>query len=429
MKLLSAAAVSSLQLSSLLISLSFVASSATAAAAATTTNNKNGMKALLQNARRLEQNNGGNGDDGAAADAAGMTEEEMEAFLVDYSLKFMKCVQNKKIYDVYGAVHYGAVIFRLCPSGSCDDSSGCRSGYADFAVDVGTYVTAFMEDQADNMNWDDGFDVDSFGECTEYLQNDDEDGNEGSGAYVGPGCTEDGTGVKTTVFVDQYCSVQATDDAFKQISEGWSLPYSNGGLVSTECSSCVDYNENGEGQLREMCMELYNNAPYRCEADFDFDHYYYDAMTEIYRYGKDKTGCTSIELMQTSKSFSGGAKATDLIFAFLLLALAAGGFAYYTIWWKKSTYFSIWKPFLIKSAVLWLFALCFLCVSHSFFYFLSHHFHSFFTLQRRNRWKRLAMMRMTMMMKADIKWQTMNQGTRPQHQNLTARWHNGCMYL
>ena len=338
-----AAAMSSLQLSSLFMMglpggdaaaghLATTSVSTTPAASTTAAGgmmSRKGVKSVLRNARRLEQNGNNNGQD--------MDEEEMEAFLMDYSLKFMKCVQDEQIYDADGALHYGAVIFRLCPSGKCDDSSGCRSGYADFAVDVGTYVAAFMEDQADNMNWDDQFDGDNFGQCTEYLQNDDEDGNEGSGAYIAPGCTEDGSGVKMAVFIDQYCSVQATDSAFAQISDGWSLPYSDGGLVSQQCLSCVDYNNN-EGSLREMCMDLYFEAPYRCEADFDFDHYYYDAVTEIYRYGKDQTGCTPIELMQKHKIALGRAKATDLIFAVFLLLISAGGFAYYTIWWRKREY-------------------------------------------------------------------------------------------
>jgi hypothetical protein len=338
MKFVSAAAMSSLHLSSLLM-MGIPFASATATSIAPTAErrlSKKGVRSVLKNARRLEQQQN---DDGNNNNNGGnMNEAEMEAFLMDYSLKFMKCAQDQQMYDADGAVHYGAVIFRLCPSGSCDDSSGCKSGYADFAVDVGTYVAAFMEDQADNMNWDDRFDADSYSECTEYLQNDDEDGNEGSGAYVGPGCTADGTGVKMAVFVDQYCSVQATDSAFAQISDGWSLPYSDGGLVSEKCLSCIDYN-NGQGQLREMCMNLYGEASYRCEADFDFDHYYYDAVTEIYRYGKDKTGCTPIELMQKQKSWGGGsAKATDLIFAVFLLLFSAGGFAYYTIWWRKREY-------------------------------------------------------------------------------------------
>jgi hypothetical protein len=193
-----------------------------------------------------------------------------------------------------------------------------------------------MEDQADNLNWDDKFNADSYGQCTEYLQNDDEDGNEGSGAYIGPGCTEDGSSVKMSVFVDPYCSVQATDSAMAQISDGWTLPYSNGGLVSTKCTRCVDSNNNN--QLRQMCMDLYYEAPYRCEAEWDFSHYYYDTVTEIYRYGKDKTGCTPIELMQKPKSIMGSAKAGDLIFAVFLLLISVGGFAYYTIWWRKREY-------------------------------------------------------------------------------------------
>eukprot|EP00529_Nitzschia_sp_RCC80_P021774 CAMPEP_0113494700 /NCGR_PEP_ID=MMETSP0014_2-20120614/29239_1 /TAXON_ID=2857 /ORGANISM="Nitzschia sp." /LENGTH=388 /DNA_ID=CAMNT_0000388595 /DNA_START=601 /DNA_END=1767 /DNA_ORIENTATION=+ /assembly_acc=CAM_ASM_000159 len=336
MKFIPVAAISSLQIASLLMgaasatsSLSSSSSSSAAVMAGTNTRlSQKGVRSVLKNARRLEQQ----GDD-ANNGQQDMDEAEVEAFLMDYSMKFMTCVQDQEIYDTDGYLHYGAVIIRLCPSGKCDDDKGCKSGYADFAVDVGTYVAAYMEDQADNMNWDDQFDADSYGQCTEYLQNDDEDGNEGSGAYIGPGCTQDGSSVRMAVFVDQYCSTPATESAFAQISDGWTLPYSDGGLVSTECTPCTDYNN--ADQLREMCMDLYYEAPYRCEDDFDFSHYYYDSVTEIYRYGKDKTGCTPIELMQKQKNTLGGAKAADLIFAIFLLLVAVGGFAYYTIWWRK----------------------------------------------------------------------------------------------
>mmetsp|Transcript_8932 Transcript_8932/g.14327 ORF Transcript_8932/g.14327 Transcript_8932/m.14327 type:complete len:381 (-) Transcript_8932:267-1409(-) len=274
------------------------------------------MKKILAKARKLEENNNGDAD-----------QAEMEGFLVDYSLKFMKCIPDQVLTDADYNDHFGVVVFRLCPSNSCSDEEGCTSGYADFAVDVGTYVEAFMEDQQDNMNWDDKFDGEMFGQCVEY----EDDDNGETGYYIGPGCTEDGTGVRMAVFEDKYC-YQVSETSFETISNGWSLPYTEGGVVSTKCLACMD----NDGAVRDMCLDLYDVSPYRCETDFDFDHYYYDNNFEIYRYGKDKTGCTKIEVMQsTKKKAAHGAVWQDLIISVMLLITAAGGFALYTVWWRK----------------------------------------------------------------------------------------------
>jgi hypothetical protein len=84
-----------------------------------------------------------------------------------------------------------------------------------------------------------------------------------------------------------------------------------------------------------MCLGLYENSQYRCEGDFDFEHYYYDNNFEIYRYGKDQTGCNKIEVMQATKQSMQGAVWQDLIISVMLLITAAGGFALYSVWWRK----------------------------------------------------------------------------------------------
>jgi hypothetical protein len=282
-----------------------------------------GMRKLLGKARRLDEGN----DDGNDGNGADVDEQDVEAFLVDYSMKFMSCIPDQVLTDADYNDHFGVVIFRLCPSNQCSDDNGCKSGYADFAVDVGSYVDAFLEDQSDNMNWDDKFDGGEFGECAEFEQENDD----GSTYYVGPGCTEDGTGIKMGVFDDQYC-YQESQSSFEAISNGWSLPYSNGGLVSTQCTNCVDE----DGGMREMCTDLYENSPYRCESEFGFKHYYYDVNFEMYRYGQDTTGCTKIEVMQKPRStFSTETVWTDAILAVMLLVATGAGWSYYSQWWEK----------------------------------------------------------------------------------------------
>jgi len=248
---------------------------------------------------------------------------------MDYSMKFMSCNSEQVIVDADYNEHLGVVIFRLCPSNSCSDNSGCSSGYAEFAIDVGTYVAYFLEDQGDNMNYDDKFDGGDFGECTEYEEESDDDNADMY--YIGPGCTADGTGLKMAVYEDQYC-YQESQVSFDSISNGWTLPYSDGGLVSTQCTGCTD----GDGAVREMCLDLYDYSPYRCEAEFDFKHYYYDTNFEMYRYGQDTTGCTKIDVFQRPRStFSQETYWEDAILAVMLLVVTAAGYAWYSTWWKK----------------------------------------------------------------------------------------------
>jgi hypothetical protein len=280
--------------------------------AMTVSSNGAAVRSLMKNSQRqLEDGNG---------------QVQMEDFLADFSVRLTKCLPNQVLNDVDGTQHTGVVLFRMCPSNSCSDDKGCNSGYADFAVDVGTFVSAYVEDQQDNMNADDQqYPVENYGQCTKY------EGN--NNYYVGPACTEDGKGIKLAVFDDQYCSTQS-GTTFASISNGGTLPYSSGGLTSSSCLSCID----GDGALKGMCMDLYDKSPYRCEREWQFGHYYYDAVTLIYRYGQDVTGCTPIQVMQTPMSSISEAVWEDLILSVLLLLCAAGGFAAYSIWWKERKY-------------------------------------------------------------------------------------------
>jgi len=181
------------------------------------------------------------------------------------------------------------------------------------------------------MNWDDKFDGDDFGQCTQYEgENDDANGNNDIAYYIGPGCSEDGTGVKMGVYEDEYC-YEESGTSFETISNGWSLPYNDGGLVSTQCTDCTD----DDGGIREMCLDLYDYSPHRCEAELEYTHYYYDLNFEMYRYGKDETGCSKIEVIQNPKGkFSSEAVWTDAILVVILLIGTVVASYYYSVWWK-----------------------------------------------------------------------------------------------
>lgn len=310
--------------------LPFLSLASTCISAAETNNNNNSnnevmkfsgnsatLRSILKNARKLE--------DGGEQNA------QMEDFLTDFSIRMTKCLPKQVLTDVDGTQHTGVVLFRMCPTNSCSDDKGCSSGYADFAVDVGTFVSAFVEDQQDNMNVDDQqFDIASFGECSRYQVQGGGNNNNDNQYYMGPACTDDGTGIKLTIFDDQYCYEQSVT-SFESISNGWTLPYSDGGLTSSKCLSCTD----GDGALKSMCMDLYEKSPYRCESEWQFGHYYYDAVTLIYRYGQDVTGCTPIMVMQTPMASISQVVWQDLIVSVLLLMGAIGGFAAYSVWWKE----------------------------------------------------------------------------------------------
>jgi hypothetical protein len=246
-------------------------------------------------------------------------EEEEYAFLQNYKMKMIQCISGEPVRDPEsGEYEMNAIVYRMCPSsGDCGDdgSTGCKEGYGDYVVGLNTYVQAYMEEQAENMQYDDNFDIDKYSECGEY-ENDNDDGN-GYQYFIGPACTEDGTDIKLDLFYDEYCTQVPEDVTFEQVSNGWELPYSSGGLVSTYCTSCKEANDDGEYETKEMCERLYESSG-KCETNMEYFHYY----------GKQEGACEYItELMPKS---SGGASVGTLIVIAVVAAL--GG---YVFWWKK----------------------------------------------------------------------------------------------
>ena len=197
---------------------------------------------VLRAARRLEQ------------DAAAV--EDTYDFLTTYSLKLIGCNAGVAVQDPETLEEeYSSVIFRLCPTEKgCSSStvSGCKKGYGDFVVGLNTFVEAYFEDQRDNMNWDDAFDVNRYRECAEYNVEKNDNGEEEEEQvqyFIGPGCTKSGTGVKMGLYVDETCTT-ASSTSFADISNGGTLPFANGGLVSTYCTDCTETNDQGETGIR-----------------------------------------------------------------------------------------------------------------------------------------------------------------------------------
>jgi hypothetical protein len=105
------------------------------------------------------------------------------------------------------------------------------------------------------------------------------------------------------------------------------LPYSTGGLVSTYCSSCSQYNDNGEAEIRELCEQSYENAALKCETNMEIYSYY----------GQNTGGCETIEAMFPAKKSANGGK----IFGYIVLAGVVMGLVGYIVWWRKKKATSI----------------------------------------------------------------------------------------
>lgn len=263
-------------------------------------------------------------------------EEEEFAFLGKYNIKMVGCKQTLEtpIMNEDGEYEYSAVLLRLCPSdGGCDSATaeGCKNGSGEMLVGLSTFVEAYFEDQnkqqEENENdgeEEDEFDVDKYSKCEEYNPDENaDDGNQGAwenyNFYVGPTCTEDGLGLKLALFSDQYCQAES-ETTFDTISNGWTLPFSTGGLVSTNCNSCTETNDDGETEVKEMCQNSYENSALKCETNMEYYSYY----------GQNVAGCESIAEMFPAKSSNGGK-----IFGWIVLVACVAGLGGYVMWWRK----------------------------------------------------------------------------------------------
>lgn len=288
-----------------------------ASAAAMSVSNKVSTKAkLLRAARRVEGENNG---------------EDM-SYLANYSLKMISCDSEATITDAdSGETEYSAVLFRLCPTtNGCDSESvkGCGAGHGDFIVGMNTFVNAFFEDQRDNMSWDDQFKVDEYAECRQYQQekggnnnnNNNNQNGENQAYWVGPTCLNKND-IALAVFEDETCSTKS-ETSFETISNGWTLPYEEGGLISITCLDCVQYNDNGESGIREMCQQVYQSTAYKCETSMEFYSYY----------GKNEEGCeaTAALMPVTAKSGNGGK-----VFGWIVFIMVVAGLVGYVMWWRK----------------------------------------------------------------------------------------------
>jgi hypothetical protein len=277
-------------------------------------------------------------------------------FLSQYSLKVIGCFagltsQNPETYENESS----SIAYRLCPNDvGCDNDYeyGCAEGFGDYVVGLKTFVTAFFEEQGDdesNDNYDDNFDVEEFVECSEYEtegdSEDEDDGNNGNynynqqpynqnnddgNFYVGPTCAADGINVALGLFTDEYCFTAASDVSFENLSNGYSLPFSDGGLVSTYCTSCLyseDDDDGAEYEISEFCDDIYKHAASSCEVEMRYfssdgqHNYACELITEVVPfYAKEE-----ISEKKIGKT----------IFVIITVLALVGGLIGYVVWWRS----------------------------------------------------------------------------------------------
>merc|ERR1712216_779171 len=184
---------------------------------------------------------------------------------------------------------------------------------------LNSFVQEYIEDKQEDMYNDDNFDMKEFAECREYEADQDADDDNAAQYYVGPACAEDGLDIKLDLFQDQYCSVASDEVTFEDISNGMSLPYSSGGLISNYCESCYTANDDGEYELSEMCMKLYENSG-KCETEM-----------ETYHYQGQQLGSCEVIAEMLPKSGAGAA-----VMWFLVVSIAVGAAGYTVIKAKQS---------------------------------------------------------------------------------------------
>lgn len=273
-------------------------------------------KKLARNARRLENNNGQYGQYYNGQQQGGEGAEDAW-YLQGYSLKMLSCISGEQSVNYErGDVESSTVVFRLCPTDTCganSTSNGCEEGYGDFAVGINTFAQAYVESIKDNYN--NGMEYYSYAygdfNVEEYIREcslfeEGEGGGEQnqnyyqSYAYVGAACTDDGTDIKLASFSDPYCSVETED--FADTHNGFELPYSEGGLIPSECMSCSTYNDNYEAEVSEMCKKTYEEATYRCEEKMEYVNQYYGANNYGCSYLEDKIPKASKSWFSKSES-------------------------------------------------------------------------------------------------------------------------------
>jgi len=301
------------------------------------------MSKIMEGARATENSQLSRGLDAAEIDLSG------------YEIRFEQCqfvksyddelAENEEVNSVLATKRF--VIFRLCPSGSCET---CQYNFGEYVIDLETYLESaaqyFVEDRenqcgmcneiceadddsvkslglvdcdtcysycqsVENMN-DNGY-VESyeFTECMQVYESDDGS----SSIFAGAMCSENGSSIKIGAFSDEMCSNYKNTDIENYLENG--SKFNDEILekvVETEsCVSCImtDYevpdmnaddaanqNQNDEVEMNEMCQQLYEMSA-KCESKYGFNNYWKNYEDYQNQYVQEDVVCDFIQSLET----------------------------------------------------------------------------------------------------------------------------------
>lgn len=218
--------------------------------------------------------------------------------------------------------------FRLCPADQCSNerSVGCTSKYGDYIVDLDTFVDSYLqalendqegfctmveedclkfcggdEDESctntcyqsynalfcingnygnnnnNNNKNKNNFNVREYAQCKKLeMHNRDrrelEEQQQQVEYYVGAFCADQGGEVRLGVFTDNTCTTFASSGSsvFSNYA-GYQLPYSSNSLISSRCMDCMDSNDNGNYNLKQVCSQVYQMSG-KCETRMSIDY-------------------------------------------------------------------------------------------------------------------------------------------------------------
>eukprot|EP00587_Corethron_hystrix_P009314 CAMPEP_0113313264 /NCGR_PEP_ID=MMETSP0010_2-20120614/9758_1 /TAXON_ID=216773 ORGANISM="Corethron hystrix, Strain 308" /NCGR_SAMPLE_ID=MMETSP0010_2 /ASSEMBLY_ACC=CAM_ASM_000155 /LENGTH=363 /DNA_ID=CAMNT_0000169243 /DNA_START=166 /DNA_END=1257 /DNA_ORIENTATION=+ /assembly_acc=CAM_ASM_000155 len=251
-------------------------------------------------------------------------DEEVAIDLTGYSIVFEKC-QYVKYYNVGDDENGGDdqgddvlstnkfVIFKLCNSNSC--SLGCNYDYAEYVVDMDTYIQSMIEmknesienmcnsceencqadDQYGNLSDDcqscmnecegyENLEDNGYGDASQFTECMGGNGDDDAAYYTGAYCADDGSKIDIGVFSDENCVYSVSGMNAYEI-QGYANGFSDhllSAAYSTDCVSCLkevnddeDQADDYEPETSETCQELYDAAG-KCETPTSFAGGYLD---------------------------------------------------------------------------------------------------------------------------------------------------------
>jgi len=254
-------------------------------------------------------------------------------FIGGYSIKFQGCHHINQ-WNEYADDEEDVRImtkrlirFRLCPTDSCQDSktAGCSSHYGDYVVDMNTFVLAYLESEAydlemnckmyeqicqnncggnddDCMNtcygenemtgcievqYDDDqyiaqLDPYDYAACAQYDFDKDDDDDAVEAYYIGPYCADQGGEINLGLFTDDTCTTFSNGgkNLFYTLA-GYDLPYGQENLVKESCMTCLQSGDDDdaamwndrmdENYVKQFCSTVYLDSG-KCEAKLSTDY-------------------------------------------------------------------------------------------------------------------------------------------------------------